>query len=357
MDRAEQVDQSKHHLGALAKLKEMLPLTLTDKIPRKEYQKFRAGDPHGYHWGQRKLFIGELQFMTMYGHLSDVIVYAGAAEGTHIPYLASLFPNKYWILIDPRPFVFLSGTVFKHVHNCEEVSIAAEEAGEPKSHIFTINAYFDDQMAKCFSKFNPIFISDIRSDAKNESNILQDNCNQVRWHKLINSKASSLKYRCLYPQSGHKIQALNKTKCSEMPDPKRAFNDATPFPKGERYFQSWAPRSSSETRVFVTDKNPEMYMFDNHLYEDQLHFFNRVIRVSQFPQPVKSNPGDGLDISYDSAKEVLTIYDYLVVSGKANLDVLKQISDFSFNITKRIHNTRTLKTLRSTHGEDQNEIE
>jgi len=36
----------------------------------------------------------ELYFLTLYHNLSDYIVYAGAAPGTHIGLLAKLFPNK-----------------------------------------------------------------------------------------------------------------------------------------------------------------------------------------------------------------------------------------------------------------------
>jgi hypothetical protein len=56
------------------------------------------------HWGQRKLLLSEVEFLTLYGHLSSVVVYAGAAPGTHTGYLARLFPQHRFVLLDPAPF-------------------------------------------------------------------------------------------------------------------------------------------------------------------------------------------------------------------------------------------------------------
>ena len=53
------------------------------------------------HWGQRKLLFSELEFLTKVSfHLNldeCVVVYVGAARGTHISILASLFPNVRFI--------------------------------------------------------------------------------------------------------------------------------------------------------------------------------------------------------------------------------------------------------------------
>ena len=66
--------------------------------------KNRYEDKDVIHWGQRKLFLSELWFLTHYGHLAKNVVYAGAASGTHIPFLVTLFPDHYFILVDPGKF-------------------------------------------------------------------------------------------------------------------------------------------------------------------------------------------------------------------------------------------------------------
>ena len=87
------------------------------------------------HWGQRKLFISELMFLTRYGDLAQNIVYAGAACGTHIPYLAYLFPNHNFTLIDPCQFSLRQ-------------DILDKEDYDKRIHIF--QEYFDDEFAKKF---------------------------------------------------------------------------------------------------------------------------------------------------------------------------------------------------------------
>jgi hypothetical protein len=60
---------------------------------------------HG--WGQRKLFLVSLVFLTAcsvkFGRKIRV-VYAGAAPGSNILQLSHLFPDISWVLIDPAPF-------------------------------------------------------------------------------------------------------------------------------------------------------------------------------------------------------------------------------------------------------------
>ncbi len=51
------------------------------------------------HWGQRKLLMHEIEFLTK--HLGTeqraVLVYAGAAPGTHISLLSDLFPSVVFV--------------------------------------------------------------------------------------------------------------------------------------------------------------------------------------------------------------------------------------------------------------------
>jgi hypothetical protein len=39
----------------------------------------------------------ELCFLVKYGEMSQVVVYAGAAPGTHTAFLAKLFPEKVYL--------------------------------------------------------------------------------------------------------------------------------------------------------------------------------------------------------------------------------------------------------------------
>ena len=58
------------------------------------------------HWGQRKLLLSEIEFLARFSEPGITCVYAGAAPGTHIPYLTQLFPEvARFVLVDPSPFI------------------------------------------------------------------------------------------------------------------------------------------------------------------------------------------------------------------------------------------------------------
>ena len=73
------------------------------------------------------------------------MIYAGSAPGTHICYLAKLFPKFKFILVDPNEF---------------RLRIEDEEV---MTRIEVINDYFTDEMAEKYSKIPHLFISDIRT--------------------------------------------------------------------------------------------------------------------------------------------------------------------------------------------------
>ena len=84
-----------------------------------------------HHWGQRKLLLAEMEFLSECEDESDldtVVVYAGAAPGNHIPLLIRMFSNliDVWELFDPRPFSWMStqDNVFQHIDNLSDFNIS-----------------------------------------------------------------------------------------------------------------------------------------------------------------------------------------------------------------------------------------
>ena len=76
---------------------------LGDDAPRSKYRDLPHHMRTTNHWGQRKLFLSEVEFLTLFIHdvrarspppKRIIVVYAGAAPGNHIPYLFDLFDNK-----------------------------------------------------------------------------------------------------------------------------------------------------------------------------------------------------------------------------------------------------------------------
>ena len=94
------------------------------------------------HFGQRKLFLTELWFLTNYGHLSNTIVYPGAAHGYHIPLLAALFPTHKFYLYDAANF-------FEGIESYERIKV--------------FNKLFLEEDAMLDEYKNALLISDIRT--------------------------------------------------------------------------------------------------------------------------------------------------------------------------------------------------
>jgi len=247
------------------------PLSQSDRIVtpqsgRLAYQRRQGEAKTVCHWGQRKLILSEIEFLTNYGEKSHLVVYAGAAPGTHTNFLAAeLFPDLSFVLIDPARF---------------------DAVPTPKIKI--INDYFDDNMAYEYADEKTIFICDIRSmdqgmtDAEKEGRVVVDMQAQRKWHNIIKPAASMLKFRLPYEHG------------------------TTEYLDGDIYFQVWAGRTSSETRLVVTSHETKQYSHQD--YEDLMFCFNTETRTTYWPHSIQ---GEGLDHCYDCAGEVYILQNFL----------------------------------------------
>lgn len=272
---------------------------------RLPYVSSRASGPSTLlHWGQRKLFLSELQFLTEWApdlHLKGCVVYAGASPGTHVSMLASLFPNLEFHLFDTA------------------VSLARSSQHE-QIHVYP--RLFTDDDARRFAGQAILFISDIRSlgpgqvhEVELEKSIATDNATQLRWVSLVQASRCLLKLRLPYARGA-----------SDTPD-------------GIIMLQGWAGATSTETRlscaspVFADAEVLEQHLrcyaqspadvearaalrivkMDHTKYEERLAYFNRVTRRTIFPHALNAAQRDlsGLDNSFDSALEVLIIQQYM----------------------------------------------
>jgi len=187
-------------------------------LPRTPYARRQGEAKTVEHWGQRKLLMSEIEFLTLYGHLADLVVYAGAAPGTHTSYMsAELFPNHKWLLVDPAPF-----------------------DAQPSGLIDVRQTYFTDELARELKGNNLLFICDIRSmdvhdnESQKESRVAADMECQRRWVQIMRPKASMLKFRLPYVDPGE------ESATSEYLD-------------GDMFMPVWGGRTTTETRLVVTD--------------------------------------------------------------------------------------------------------
>lgn len=153
---------------------ETLHRTLQSTAPQKKYFRRVNCIKTTIHWGQRKLLLSEIEFLTKYVKpgKSYNIVYAGAAPGIHTGMLTELFPRNKFILIDPEKF---------RVKSSDNIVIRRE--------------LFTNEIAEEYSELdNLLFISDIRS-GKSSDHVSRDMEMQRKWVEIMNPMACMLKFR------------------------------------------------------------------------------------------------------------------------------------------------------------------
>ena len=145
------------------------------------------------HWGQRKLLLSEIEFLTLHAdpRTPTLVVYAGAAPGAHIPYLSELFPGIKFVLVDPASFC--DGIECPHI--------------QIRQRCFT-HATAVELSQWCQENHTVLlFISDIRASDEtsseqisnqNEGQINVDMQWQMDWVNIMRPHASMMKFRLPY---------------------------------------------------------------------------------------------------------------------------------------------------------------
>lgn len=278
---------------------------IAHETPTSKYQR-RTGEAKTVeHWGQRKLMLSEIEFLTNFIEVGQCykVLYVGAAPGRHLKSLIHLFPAvSQWILYDPLPF-----EIFPLL---EGVSIE--------------NRQFTDEEAKRhINEDNLLFISDLRSVGEDlsseavEEGVVKDMESQKKWHLIMKPEASLLKFRLPYTPG------------------------RTLYLDGKLYFQLWAGRTSSETRLVATGN--KLVEYDHMKYSDKLYHFNTVTRTSYYEHDLDTTK-IGYDHCYDCSFEIYILTNYLKKFGKyqSHSDICK----LSLQISQACSSTgRTLRIV------------
>lgn len=256
-----------------------LPRAITPESPQGIYRERKGEVKSTLHYGQRKLLMSEIDFLTLTETDTDTkdpttVIYVGAAPSIHTPILSKMFPNHKFVLVDPSPFT---------IKETDNISI--------------LNAFFTDELAQEFASIyknnRVLLISDVRSSdiaediqnvQKQQEIVTRDMTMQENWHSILKPEYSMFKFRLPWDKG------------------------TTRYYDGEIRFQAWAPQTSSESRLIIK-KNAKKRLYDNHLYESHMFFFNTVTRVCYYEHDVQAN---GLDHCYDCSCEVKILQDYLV---------------------------------------------
>lgn len=333
----------KKYLEDIINLKQLPPNVLYSDI-KHELDYFKdIKAVHTYHNGQRKLFLTELEFLTIYHTYGKYFIYAGSAPGWKTFYLSTLFPNLIFILVDPNPFELLIYRDQSHKsrpndplkpdlkyikyldHNTPTKWVEQIKARDDKTKIFLINDYFTNITASELSELDGgiIFNSDIRTSDNDESpsdlDILWNSAQQLNWISLLKVKAYMLKFRAPY-HTNNKTFPLHYMKddfdfskkslgvdfISEYNSNKGTFS----YLNGTIYLQAWAGYKSTETRLIgtykdliVTNYKIALKPYDIIEFESKLFYYNTIVRMYGFYFNDNANKTLGFDHCHDCALE------------------------------------------------------
>lgn len=199
--------------GGIFRTNESLDRVLSPLSPRLPYRRREQELKSTLHWGQRKLLLSEIEFLTKCNANTETCVYIGAAPGTHIPYLSTLFPQLHFILIDPSPF---------SIKASDKLTIRREFA--------------TPELCAEYRDLNTLFISDIRTadyrimnSAEVEESIKADMKLQQDCFLSIGAKAGVLKFRLPWSEG------------------------STEYLSGEIHLPIWGPQTTTECRLVISE--------------------------------------------------------------------------------------------------------
>jgi hypothetical protein len=248
------------------KKEDELQRVLQPDAPQMPYRRRRGEVKSVVHWGQRKLMLSEIEFLTLYGQEGITVLYAGAAPGTHIPFLSELFPKVNFVLIDPSDF---------NIKETDRIVIRKE--------------FMTDDIAREFADRRTLLISDIRSadfkvlnNEEIEKAVKRDMDWQMQWHLIMKPVAGMHKFRLPWQEG------------------------LTEYLDGEIYLPVWGPQTTTEARLIATSCNTRMW--NNKVYEEQMFYFNNVTRCCLYHHNISAK---GLDHCYDCSSEVHVLKKYL----------------------------------------------
>lgn len=366
-------------------------------FPSLPYTSRRDQPKSAVHWGQRKLFLSEMQLLTLV--VPDPlephwIIYVGSAPGTHLLYLDRLFGHVHqWELVDPGKFDAAlheeaappqqdRNTMARSEDN-NKASIANNNSSSKRPSVgkskFTLrNQFFDNNAAyelmsrrlrkakcpalaavydemvdtfcnraktasttktttgenvneartedipirnepavqlpsglglllrACASRVKTLFLSDVRSgDEKNDSfeqHVYENTLAQETWTDILQPSFAMLKHRLPYT-SVRRDDPKNPGRSVYEPS---QFGAETMHLNGRVLLPVFARLTSTEARLIV--KEGALRRSYNHKqYEDQMFFFNSVLRETvHFAAAAdnKKRSGDGATAGADDSGAV-----------------------------------------------------
>lgn len=348
------------------------------------------------HVGQRKLFLTEVQFLTDWAAPTDnkICIYAGAAPSNHTGYLASLFPNIKFILVDPNPFnihgarpiaIARDGAMIECDNGmCENLRVWSSDnidenrkiakiivqtiqSNDNINQITIINDLFTLELAKAIGAAidsdSLLFISDIRTnmveDDPQDIDILWNLAQQYNWIRAMRPHQSMLKFR--YPFYSDATVGEWATRQPYADDFMHAMNNGgidfianynmgkLMYMDGNINIQAFGPRATTETRL-ITNGIDVIEFAPMRNYENKLFYYNNIERGFGRHNNPNCSRELGFDLCGDCALENHIWSSYIKKYMTNDKEIIKnptrQIHKFVLDLS---NNTRR-GLLRDGHG-------
>ncbi len=288
-------------------------------------------------WGQLKLLVREIHLLTMYPN-AEIVVYAGAADGEHIPMLADMFPNLIFDLYDPRTYSQTLRNYVDALPDMEEKK--GKRTKKEKKRIRLMKGLFTPKTAELYTRTNNvILISDIRSvnpgsERPTDENIHDDMTVQMKWVQLMKPIAYGLKFRLTWEKGTIQyldgnifIQAYKLTRSTEgfligEYETVREHNAKATASVQRRTRKTKKGKVGKTSKASKTSKGSDMHTvsYDNTRIEQFFMYHNTVTRASLHNYSASLSAEDilelarvpGLDNCYDCALFVNVIAKYKI---------------------------------------------
>ena len=259
------------------------------EVPRKVYvRNFNEQWKTTRHYGQRKLLMSEIEFLTIHAQDGDTVVYAGGAPGSHVARLMNMFAslNLQFVLVDPA-FSDIPDGDRPRGGNCRCIARYFELGASGSTNENEAMHWFP-------LKDKVLFVSDIRTNTSEEpdgkptpEDVERDMQRQLAWVDAMRPRAGMLKFRLPW-----------------MPT-------AVRFLPGEIRLPVWGGVRTTECRLMFTAESayPDGELvyadYDAEVYEQEMFHYNTGTRVTMY-----ANVPDGCRCC-DCASERLILMGFL----------------------------------------------
>lgn len=308
------------------------PVFMDDAFPQEPYKSRNSDVKSAIHWGQRKLIISEIQFLSIFcePHTSYHIVYVGSAPGTHIAFLDELFASRHtWELIDPGMFdrTILEGRANITLRNefftnavAYDINVRRLEKSysalaalyrystakakrkvelhvELEKNLGSMDvARATEEIPSMFEPLVPVplglellarvgmekdkpllFISDIRTGNLSmpnfEDHVAENMKAQESWTRILQAEYSLLKFRLPYTRIAKKFGGRDIVQQQNL----ISCDGTVQYLRGQVLLPVWTRPTSTEGRL-VVPKGAFQVSYNVEKIENQFFFFNSVLR-------------------------------------------------------------------------------